>query len=228
VESDVAESIFERVSRLLSGKLEDSVDRLEQAGGAAVMREAIREVDRAIDQLRSDHEGVVTRRLQAARQRKMLAEHVHKLTEKAKFAVSEGRDDLAEAALSRQIDFEQQSAQCSQVEAAAREEEQRLENSITALRTRKTQMDDALSAFLASQKLAQTGGDGPTHAPRNVEHQVSRSEQAFSRAMAGAGGLGPTRTDAETISRVAEIDGLQRSAVIAARIAKLKQTVESG
>nr|MCU0955677.1 PspA/IM30 family protein [Hyphomicrobium sp.] len=211
----MAESIFERVSRLLSGKLEDSVDRLEQAGGAAVMREAIREVDRAIDQLRSDHEGVVTRRLQAARQRKMLAEHVHKLTEKAKFAVSEGRDDLAE--------FEQQSAQCSQVEAAAREEEQRLENSITALRTRKTQMDDALSAFLASQKLAQTGGDGPTHAPRNVEHQVSRSEQAFSRAMAGAGGLGPTRTDAETISRVAEIDGLQRSAVIAARIAKLKQ-----
>jgi DNA-binding transcriptional MocR family regulator len=32
----VAESIFERVSRLLSGKLQDSVDRLEQAGGAAV------------------------------------------------------------------------------------------------------------------------------------------------------------------------------------------------
>jgi phage shock protein A len=46
--------------------------------------------------------------------------------------------------------------------------------------------------------------------------------------MAGAGGLGPAMTDAETINRVAEIDGLQRSAVIAARIAKLKQAVGPG
>jgi len=38
----MAESIFARVSRLLSATVEDAVDRMEQAGGDAVMREAIR------------------------------------------------------------------------------------------------------------------------------------------------------------------------------------------
>src|SRR5437868_11536529 len=46
----MAESIFTRVSRLLSATVEDTVDRMEQAGGDTVMREAIREADRAIDQ----------------------------------------------------------------------------------------------------------------------------------------------------------------------------------
>jgi len=220
----VAESIIARVSRLLSAKLEDSVDRLEQAGGAEVMREAIREVDRAIDEVRLDHEAVMARRLQAVRQQKMLNERVAQLTEKAKFAIGEGCDDLAEAALSRQIDFEQQATKLDEVIAGARQEELRLENCVTALQTRKKQMDDALSAFLVSRSQAATGGDGPARAERDVENQVARSEQAFERAMAGAGGVGFTRADAQTVNRVAEIDGLQKSAAVAARMAKLKQT----
>jgi phage shock protein A len=219
----VAESIIARVSRLLSAKLEDSIDRLEQAGGPDVMREAIREVDRAIDQISSDHEAAMARRLQAARLQRMVSERVDQLMEKAKFAVCEGRDDLAEAALSRQIDFEQQTANLDEVQAQAREDELRLENCVAALQTRKKQMDDALSAFLVSQSQAATGGDGPVHAVRNVENQVARSEQAFERAMAGVGGVGFTRADALTINRVAELDGLQRSATVAARMAKLKQ-----
>jgi phage shock protein A len=223
----MAEGILVRVSRLLSGKLEDAVDRMEQAGGATVMREAIREVDRVIDEVRSDHEAVMARRLQAVRQQKMLCERVDQLNEKAKFALAEGRDDLAEAAVSRQIDFEQESIKLDQVQALAREEEARLEGSLTALKTRKRQMDEALSAFLVSQRQASLGGDGPAHNERSVEKQVARSEQAFERAMSGAGGVGFTRADADTINRVAEIDGLQKSAAIAERIAKLKQSNEA-
>ena len=95
----MAESIFARVSRLLSATLEDAVDRMEQAGGEAVMREAIREADRAIDEVKAELESTMARRLQATRQQKMLAERAEELTAKARFAVSEGRDDLAEAAL---------------------------------------------------------------------------------------------------------------------------------
>src|SRR5215469_2931396 len=119
----MAESIFARVSRLLSASVEDAVDRMEQAGGDAVMREAIREADRAIDQVKADHETAMGRRLQAARQQQMLAKKLEELTAKAKFAVAEGRDDLAEAALSRQIDFEGQSKQLDEVQARARQEE---------------------------------------------------------------------------------------------------------
>ena len=47
-------------------------------------------------------------RLQAVRQQKMLTERAEELTTKAKFALGQGREDLAEAALSRQVDFEAQ------------------------------------------------------------------------------------------------------------------------
>ena len=86
----MAKSIFARVSRLLSATVEDAVDRMEQAGGDAVMREAIREADRAIDQVKADLESTMTRRLQAARQQKMLTERVEELTTKAKFALGKG------------------------------------------------------------------------------------------------------------------------------------------
>ena len=219
----MAESIFARVSRLLSATVEDTVDRMEQAGGDAVMREAIREADRAIDQVKAELEATKTRRLQAARQQKMAAERAEELTTKAKFALAEGRDDLAEAALSRQIDFEAQAKDLDAVQQQAREEEKRLEAGLAALVARKRQMEDALQAYLASRREAAQGGGGPSRGPgRSAEQKVDAAEQAFDRAMAGAGGVGLARADTDTINRVAEIDGMQKSATIAERLAALK------
>jgi phage shock protein A len=218
----MAESIFARVSRLLSATVEDSVDRMEQAGGESVMREAIREADRAIDQVQAQHQAAMARRLQAARQQKMIAGKLDELTAKARFALEEGREDLAEAALSRQIDLEDQSRKLDAVQAQAREEEARLDDGLTALKARKVQMDDALSAYAASRREASLGGDGPSHPERSAARKVDAAEQAFDRAMSGAGGVGFTRADADTINRVAEIDGLQKGAAIAERLAALK------
>src|SRR3954470_13964870 len=137
----MAESIFARISRLLSATVEDAVDRMEQAGGDTVMREAIREADRAIDQVKAELESTMARRLQAARQQKMLAERVNELTAKAKFALGQGREDLAEAALSRQVDFETQAKELDAVQQRAREEEHRLDDGLAALNARKRQME---------------------------------------------------------------------------------------
>ena len=218
----MAESIFARVSRLLSATVEDAVDRMEQAGGDAVMREAIREADRAIDEVKAELQSTMARRLQAARQQKMLTDRVEELTTKAKFALSEGREDLAEAALSRQLDFETQASKLDAVQQQAREEEQRLESGLAALNARKRQMEDALQAYQISKREAALGGDGPTRPNRSAEKKLDAAEQAFDRAMAGAGGTGFTRADGDTINRVAEIDGMQRSATIAERLAALK------
>ena len=218
----MAESIFARISRLLSATVEDAVDRMEQAGGDAVMREAIREADRAIDEVKMELQSTMARRLQAARQQKMLTDRAEELTTKAKFALGQGREDLAEAALSRQIDFEEQAKKLDTVQSQARDEEQRLEDGLATLTARKRQMEDALQAYLVSQREAALGGDGPTHPKRSAEKKVDAAEKAFDRAMTGAGGVGFTRADANTINRVAEIDGLQRSATVAERLAALK------
>ncbi len=218
----MAETIFARVSRLLSAAVEDTVDRMEQAGGDAVMREAIREADRAIDQVKAQLEATMARRLQAARQQKMLAERVEELTGKAKFALGDGREDLAEAALSRQLDFEAQAKELDGVQQQARDEEQRLEAGLAALGARKRQMEDALQAYLVSRREAASGGDGPRRPDRSAEKKVDAAEQAFNRAMAGAGGVGFARADADTINRVSEIDGMQKRATVAERLAALK------
>lgn len=219
----MSESVFLRVRRLLSARIEDSVDAMERANSDGTMREAIRELDRAIDEVRGDQEKAMTRRLQAARQQAMIAKKVEELTGKARFALQEGREDLAEAALSRQVDFEGQTGQLEQIQGLAREEEAKLEESLTALRARKRQMEEALAAFMVARTEASLGGDGGFANTRSVERKVEQAEAAFDRAMSGAGGVAFTRGDAEAINRVAAIDSLQKSATVAQRLAALKQ-----
>jgi phage shock protein A len=218
----MTESIFARVSRLLSATVEDTVDRMEQAGGDAVMREAIREADRAIDRVKTELETTMSRRLQAARQQKMLIERAEELTTKAKFALSQGREELAESALSRQVDFEAQAKVLASLQQETRQEEQRLETGLAALGARKRQMEDALQAYMTSRRKVTVDDDGPSRPDRSAEKMVDAAEQAFDRAMAGAGGIGFARADADTINRVAEIDGLQKNATVAERLAALK------
>lgn len=218
----MAESVFARVQRLLSAKVEDTVDKMETAGGEGVMRESIREVDRAIDELRRDHDGAMGRRLQAARQQEMVKTKIAELGEKAAFAVEQGRDDLAEAALSRQVEFEEEIGKLQKVQDAGSEQEQKLDDAITALKTRKGQMQEVLDAFCQSQADAMVGGDGAMQLARSIDKKVENAEAAFDRAMGGAGGVNFSRTDADTINKVAELDGLQKSASVASRLAALK------
>lgn len=221
----MAESVFVRVRRLVSAGIEDAVDAMERAGGTGVMREAIREVDRAVDEVRAEQEAATARRLQAMRQQRMFRDQIAALDEKARFALAENRDDLAEAALSRQLDFEAQTQRLDAAQAEAAGEAGRLEECLVALAARKSRMEEALAAFEAAQRDASLGGDGQARPDRRTERKVERAEAAFDRAMAGAGGVaGIVRADAQTAAKVAEIATLQKSAAIAQRMAALRST----
>ena len=211
----MAQSIFDRVSFLLAATVQDMVDRMERAGGDAVMREAIREAERAIEQVKAELESTMARRLQAARHQKMLTERADALTAQAEGALRQGREDLAEAALSRQVDFEAQARELDAVQLEVREAERRLEVALAALGARKREMEDALQAWLASRATA----GGPT---RTAEKRVDAAERTFDRAMAGADGAGVPRSDAGTIKQLAQLERMQKSAIIAERLAALK------
>ena len=224
----MAEPIYLRVARVLSASIEDAVDAMERAGGTSVMREAVREVDRALDEVRAEHETVTARRLQAARQQRLFRERAAALDDKARFAMGEGRDDLAEAALSRQLDFEAQAERLDAVQAETAEQERRLEECVTALTNRKAQMEEELAAFEVAKRDAALGGDGPTRQDRRIERRVERAVGAFDRAMTGAGGAGTTRADAAAAAKVAEIDVIQKSSEIARRMAALRSAAQAG
>jgi len=223
----MAEAFSRRIARLFFAGVEDAVDRMEVAGSESVMRETIREVDRAIDLVQIDYEAIVTRRLQAARQQKMLRERAGELQDKARFALGEDRADLAEAALTKQVDCEEEAAKLEAAQAACQQEETRLAQNLAALKARKQEMEQALADFLGARRDAELGGDGPTRVRRDIEKRVQDAEQAFGRAMAGAGGAGVARADAEITNRVAEIDVMRKRATVASRLAALRQNVTS-
>jgi phage shock protein A len=218
----MSEPIHLRVKRILAGKIEDAVDAMERAGGSSVMREAVREVERAIDDVRSEQVAAASQRLQAIRQQQMAGEHIQKLAEKAKFAMEQGRDDLAEAAVTRQIDFEGQIPALQATEETAKAEEARLEAFVLALASRKIEMEQSLQAFEIAQREATTSVKVAGDNGIKVERAISRAETAFDRAMTGAGGLGFTRSDAGTVTKVAELDVLQRQSQVAQRMAALR------
>lgn len=225
----MAESIFVRVRRVISASIEDAVDAMERAGGSSVMREAIREVDRAIDEVRAEQEAATARKLQAMRQQRLFRDKLAALEEQARFAMAEKRDDLAEAAVSRQIDFEAQAQRLDTVQTDASSEATRLEECLVALTQRKSQMEEALAAFELAQRDAALGGEGPTRPDRQTERKVNRAEEAFDRAMAAAGGVaGVSRADAQAAAKVAEIATLQKSAAIAQRMAALRSAAKGG
>lgn len=218
----MAESIFLRVRRICSARIEDTVDRMETEGGDAVMREAIREVDRAIEEIRAQQQGAMGRRLQAAKQQAMVEAKIAELGSKASFAVDSGRDDLAEAALTRQVDFEAELEKLKKTQGSTSEEEAKLEDSLASLRSRKVQMEDALRAFSEAQVEASMGGDKGFHVQQRIERKVEQAEAAFDRAMVGAGGVSFTRADADTINKVSELDELAKGSSVAGRLAALK------
>jgi phage shock protein A len=151
------------------------------------------------------------------------------LDEKARFAIGEGREDLAEAAIARQLDFEAQVERLEAVQSEAAAEAGRLEECLASLNARKAQMEEALAAFESARRDAALGGDGPRRPDRQSERRVERAEAAFDRAMGaarGAPGIAPT--DPQAAAKVAELEVLQRSAIIAQRLAALRAARTSG
>ena len=219
----MTESIIGRVKRLVSGKIEDSVDAIERAGGASVMREAIRETERAIEDVKAERDEATVRRLQAVRQQKLYSDRLDSLTEKAQFALEEGREDLAKAALSRQVEHEAQIVQLGKTEMAATEQEREWEQALAQLQMRYETMQEELKAFESVRAELGINTETGTSTKRNASRKIDRAEAAFNRAIISAGGSASVGGfDVKTASSLAELDGLQREQIISDRLEALR------
>lgn len=214
----MAEAILTRGGRISSAAAEDPVDRLEQAGGEAVMREAIREADRAVDAVRSERDAAMARRQHAACHREMLVQRVEALTEKARLAIDGGRDDLAETALAQRFDLEAHARALEAEQAEASRRELRLDGEVAALRARKALMEETLSAVLAARREAAAAAGSP-HPAGTGQGRLEAAERAFARVMAG---FAPARKEGAATADIAEIDALQRRSTVAGRLTALK------
>jgi len=224
----MSESLVLRVKRLISGSVNGVVDALETANAEVVMREAVREIERATDDVREE----LARTLTARHHVNRLLEHTKaklvELSERAKFAVDQARDDLAEAALSRQVDLEGDIPvhEGKIVELTAKQTE--LEGYVAGLAARKREMESDIAAFVSASEAAarSAGGIGPgASVATKAERRADQAQQAFDRAMSSPGGARPNR---ETAAKLHELDRLSRSSQVAERLAGLKSNVRTG
>ncbi len=220
----MSEQLVSRVKRLVSGGVNSLVDAVENASPELVMKEAIREVDSAVDEVR-DELGRVLANKHLASRRLMDASAKHdSLGEQIETAVKEGRDDLAEAAISRQMDLESQIPVLESAVSDADSEEEELESYIEALQARRREMEEELAAFKESrEEQPSLNADGTPAQSSGTERKVSKAEQAFDRVMRDASGLpgsgGASRSDA---AKLAELETLSRNNRIQERLAAAK------
>ncbi len=123
------------------------------------------------------------------------------------------------------MDCEAQDAKLDTVQTACQSDEARLAENLAALKARKDDMAQALADFLEARRTVTLGGDGPTRVQCDIETKVRNAEQAFGRALSGAGGVAVAHPDAAIANRVAEIDVIRKRATVARRLAGLRDVL---
>lgn len=221
------ENIAGRVSRIISGSVNALIDAVENAAPETVMEEAIREVDGAIDEVRTELGRVIASK-HLANTRLMEENRKHEeLTEQIELAVQEEREELAEAAISKQMDIEVQIPVLESAIADGIAQEQELEGYISALQAKKREMREELKSFRSSQAAtgaAEAGQGGAGSSSGGVETKVAKAQAAFGRVMENATGVpsGADVSDSAQAAKLAELEDLARQNRIKERLAAIK------
>jgi len=234
----MAESIGARVGRLISGSFNALVDAVENTAPEAVMEQAIREVDSAIDEVRAELGRTIASKHLASK-RLLEANSRHEtLTGQIDVAVESGRDDLAEVAIAQQMDMEAQIPVLEETIRDAGREEKELEGYVDALQARKRQMKEELRDYRRSRQEAEaaaaaaggggTSGSGAGGLPgRAAASKAEKATSAFERIMEKQTGLPGRIASMSDSGKLAELEELSRANRIKERLAQAKARGQS-
>lgn len=143
----MGEGIKSRVGRVLAGGVNKIIESIEGIAPDAVLEQTVREIENAIEEVRSDlgrelaAKHLATRRLFEANKKH------DDLSERLEVALSEEREDLAEAAIALQLDIEAQIPVIEQSLHDIGEREKELEGYLRALQGRVREMRDELVQY---------------------------------------------------------------------------------
>jgi|TARA_A100001391_G_scaffold172035_1_gene133513 phage shock protein A len=218
----VSEGLSSRVGRIISGGLNAILDAVEDAAPDAIMEQSIREIDDAIDEVRNELGRVLAaKHLSSKTLSDKNSEH-EDLSNKIEIALAEGREDLAETAVSHQLDIEAQIPVLEQSIADAAEKERELEGYVAALQARKREMKEELARFREVRDAARidTSENG---AEASLGHGVSKAARAFERVMERQTGVtSGAMTAPKTAAQLQELEALARQNRVSERLAAIK------
>ncbi|TDR85466.1 PspA/IM30 family protein [Enterovirga rhinocerotis] len=215
-EETMQEGVLSRMGRLIAGIANATIDKVEDVNKVAVVEQAIREIDQAADQARTELGKAKAEEYRVKSRKAEIGADLASLGEKLKLAIAESRDDLAKAAIARQIDLE------AQVTA--------LDRTLADVRSEIDEGQQALQAVLATRREAET---------RLADLKRSLAQHAPSEPGSGRGRRGAADGSAKAAAAIArvtgvpagasganaeldELDRLHRERVIAERLALAK------
>jgi phage shock protein A len=217
----MAETLAVRVTRILAGSAHALLDAIEDMAPEAVMRQAIREIDQVLGDVRVD-----LGKVEAAKH--LITSHINKLnTENEQLAahvetaLERGEEDLARAGIERQTLIDDQTPVLQRSLSEQQDRARELEGYITALLAKRREMEDAFQEFLATR--AQAPGTGGSTPRVDQGSRVENAQSAFDRVLARQTGVtGLTTSNGADAQKLKELQELARRQRIDERLAQLK------
>lgn len=217
--------IFSRMSDIVNSNINALLDSAEDP--EKMIRLIIQEMEDTLVEVRSSSARVLADRKTAERKRAQVSQEVNNWEEKAKLAISKGREDLARAALQEKRVIEQELDVVSTELAATDEHIGQLNDEIAQLQQK---LSDAKAKQKAMLMRSQT-----VHSRMAVKRQVHRSEldeafnkfDKFERRMDNLEG----ELEAMDLGRegglAAEIDALREDDSLNEELEALKQSMQA-
>ena len=219
----MSETLSRRVGRLVSGGFHALIDAAENLAPEAVMNESIREIERAVDEVRAELGKVLAQKHLAAKKMADESNRHEAIDANLQAAVDAGRDDLAEAGIAEQMDIEARLPILENTIADCAAQEKELEGFIAALQAKKREMQQQLQDWRAAQQSKGTGktAGGNGSDLNRIARDAEKSGNAFDRVMGRQNSV-HSSTDAAQLAKLKELEDLSRNNRIAERLAALK------
>ena len=219
----MSETLSRRVGRLVSGGFHALIDAAENLAPEAVMNESIREIERAVDEVRAELGKVLAQKHLAAKKMADESNRHEAIDANLQAAVDAGRDDLAEAGIAEQMDIEARLPILENTIADCAAQEKELEGFIAALQAKKREMQQQLQDWRAAQQGMGTGktAGGNGSDLNRIARDAEKSGNAFDRVMGRQNSV-HSSTDAAQLAKLKELEDLSRNNRIAERLAALK------
>ena len=219
----MSETLSRRVGRLVSGGFHALIDAAENLAPEAVMNESIREIERAVDEVRAELGKVLAQKHLAAKKMADESNRHEAIDANLQAAVDAGRDDLAEAGIAEQMDIEARLPILENTIADCAAQEKELEGFIAALQAKKREMQQQLQDWRAAQQSMGTGktADGNGSDLNRIAREAEKSGNAIDRVMGRQNSI-HSSTDAAQLAKLKELEDLSRNNRIAERLAALK------
>lgn len=219
----MAETLKDRVQRVIAGGLHALLDKIEDAAPEAMMEQSVREVDGVIDEVRAELGKVTANRHLAQTQHSSLNAAHQKLADDIEHALREGREDLAKAAIGRQMDIEAQLPILETTLADHGRQEQDLNGYVHALLAKKREMQQAIDQYRASRAQAATVM-GAAPGASSAQAKLDKASDAFDRVFARNTGMTPSTLQAslQQAAQLKELDDMRRTSEVERRLQVIK------